>query len=107
MAVGKRSTGVKGYVAIPFDCTIDSWYIIADQAGSIVIDVWKDSGALPTVANTIAGTEKPTLSSATVASDVDLTSWGKDTTAGDVVGFNVDSADTVERVTLTIKYKQG
>ena len=99
------TTGVKGFITIPFDCTITGWDIVADQSGSIVIDVWKDTYANfpPTVADTIAGTEKPTLSSAQKNQDTSLSSWTTTVTAGDVIGFSVDSATTVTRVTLTVR----
>lgn len=99
------TTGVKGDITIPFNCYIDSWYLTADQAGSIVIDVWKDVFANypPTVADAITGTEKPTLSSQTSNSDTNLTTWSKLVTSGDVIRFNVDSVATVTRVNLIIK----
>ena len=99
------TTGVKGDITIPFNCYIDSWYLTADQAGSIVIDVWKDVFANypPTVLDTIAGTEKPTLSSQTSNSDTNLTTWSKLVTSGDAIRFNVDSVATVTRVNLIIK----
>ena len=99
------TTGVKGYISIPYACTINTWVLLADQSGSIVIDVWKDTLANypPTVADTIAGSEKPTLSTATNNTDTNLTTWTTSVTAGDVIGFNVDSATTVTRVHLIIK----
>lgn len=99
------TTGVKGYLTIPFDCTISGWDLFADQSGSIVIDVWKDTYANfpPTVADTIAGSEKPTLSSAQKNQDLTLSSWTTSVSAGDTIGFNVDSATTVTRVTLVIR----
>lgn len=99
------TTGIKGDVTIPFTGYINAWYLTADQAGSIVIDVWKDAIANfpPTVADSIAGTEKPTLSSATFNSNTSLTTWTKLVTVGDVMRFKVDSASTVTRVNLTIK----
>lgn len=99
------TTGVKGDITIPFNCTIDSWYITADQVGSIVIDVWKDVFANfpPTVADRIAGTEKPTLSSAAFNSDTSLTTWTGSIQSGDVIRFNVDSATSVTRVNLVLK----
>lgn len=99
------TTGVKGDITIPFACTIDSWYITADQAGSIVIDVWKDAFANfpPTVADTIAGSEKPTLSAASSNSDTNLTSFTKSIASNDVIRFNVDSAATVTRVNLVFR----
>lgn len=98
------TTGVKGFVTIPFACQIKGWYIVSDVSGSIVIDVWKAAGAVPTVANSIAGSEKPTLTGASFASDVDLTTWTTiEVAAGDVIGFNVDSVATLTKCTLSIK----
>lgn len=95
-------TGIKGYVTVPYDCTITKWHLVADKVGSIVIDVWKAAGSIPTVANTITGSEKPTLSSAQLNSDTNLTTWTTAVTTGDIIGFNVDSNTSISRVTLTI-----
>jgi hypothetical protein len=100
------TTGIKGFYQVPFACTVTGWDIVADQTGSIVIDIWKDSYANfpPTVADTVAGSEKPTLSSAVKNQDTSLTSWTDTSwTQGEWLGFNVDSAATVTRVTLTIR----
>ena len=98
------TTGVKGYVQIPFAGTITRWTLLADQAGDLVIDVWKDTfaNAPPTVADTITGTEKPTLDDEQQAEDTDLATWDVEVEAGDVVGFNVDSAAVVTRATLVL-----
>jgi len=98
------TTGVKGYVRVPFNCVITGWDIVADQSGSIVVDVWKDTYANfpPTVADTIAGSEKPTLSSAQKNQDLSLSTWTTNLTDGDYLGFNVDSVSTVTRVTVTL-----
>lgn len=98
------TTGVKADVRVPYTGTITGWEIVANASGSIVIDVWKDTYANfpPTVADTIAGTEKPTLSSATKNQDTSLSTWTTSLTAGDWLRFNVDSATTVQRVALAI-----
>lgn len=97
------STGQKGYLPIDFGCTIGQARLISDQAGSIVIDVWKAAGAVPTVANTIDASALPTLSSAQLSTDSTLTGWTKTVSAGDIFGFNVNSATTVTQVTLSLK----
>lgn len=99
------TTGQKGHIEIPFACTITGWTILADQSGSIVIDVWKDTYANfpPTDADSIAGTELPTLSSAQKNQDLALGSWTTAVTAGDILAYNVDSVATVERITLSIR----
>jgi len=99
------STGVAGFLEIPFACTITGWTIVADQSGSIVVDVWNDvyGNFPPTVADTIAGSEKPTISAATKGQDLSLGTWTTGVDAGDILGFNVDSCSTIERVTLAIR----
>lgn len=99
------TTGVKGFLEIPFNCTINAATTLADQSGSIVIDIWKDTYANypPTVADTITASAKPTISTATKAQDSTLTGWTTSITAGDILGFNVDSITTCQRVTLSLK----
>jgi len=99
------TTGVKGDLEIPFACTINRATLLADQAGSIVIDIWKDSyaNAPPTVADTITASAKPTLSSEQKSQDGTLTGWTASIAAGDILRFSVDSASTVTRVTLSLK----
>jgi len=102
------TTGQKGHLPIDFACTILGWTILADQSGSIVVDVWKDTYANfpPTVADTIAGTEKPTLASAQKNQDLALTTWTDSIVAGDILAFNVDSVTTVQRVVVALKCKK-
>ena len=99
------TTGVKGYLEIPFACTINRVTLLADQSGSIVIDIWKDSYANfpPTNADTITASAVPTISAATKSQDATLTGWTTSVAAGDIIGFNVDSITTVERVTLSLR----
>jgi hypothetical protein len=102
------TTGVKGFLRIPFACTITGVTLLstdaAATAGSIVVDIWKDTYANypPTVADTITASAKPTLSSANKSEDTTLTGWTTAITAGDVLGFNVDSVATVNRIALML-----
>lgn len=104
------TTGVKGDAGpLPWACVIEEWTLLADQAGSIVIDVWKDSyaNAPPVVGDSITASAKPTLSSAAKAQSATLTGWTTSLAAGDVLRFNVDSAATVQRVTLTLRVRKA
>ena len=97
------TVGSIGYVVCPFAGTIDQWHIVGNASGSAVVDVWKVAGAIPVDANRIAGTEKPTLTAAQLASDTSLTTWATTTvTAGDVFGFELESVTTCTRVTVEI-----
>jgi hypothetical protein len=99
------STGVKGYTRVPFAGTISKVTMLADQSGSIVVDVWKDTYANypPTDADSITASAPPTISAATKSEDATLTGWTTSVSAGDVFGFNVDSASTVTRVSVLIE----
>lgn len=99
------TTGVKGSVVVPYDCYITSWSILSNITGSIVVDVWKGSSpySIPTsAAQSIAGTEKPTLTSQQINTDLTLTTWTTPLQVGDVLVFNVDSSSTLTRATLQI-----
>ena len=99
------TTGVKGFIEIPYACTINQVTLLADQSGSIVVDIWKDTYANypPTNADSIAASAKPTISSATKSQDSTLTGWTTSISAGDILGFNVDSITTCQRVTVSLK----
>ena len=99
------TTGIKGDIEVPLGLTITQVTVVADQTGSIVIDIWKDTYANfpPTVADTITASAKPTLASAAKAQDNTLTGWTTSIEAGSILRFNVDSASTVTRVTISLK----
>lgn len=99
------STGQKGYLEVPFAMTITGWTLVADQSGSIVVDVWKTPyGSFPpSGANSITGADKPTLSTARSNQNAAVSLWSVSLAAGDILAYNVDSAATVTRVTLSIR----
>ena len=79
--------------------------MLADASGSIVVDVWKDTYANfpPTDADSITASAPPTISAATKSQDSTLTGWTTAIAAGSILRFNVDSAATVTRVTVSLK----
>jgi hypothetical protein len=97
------TTGVKGHIVIDGDYTVTGWTIIADQSGSIVVDVNRATYTNFPTTSSIAGTERPTLSSAQKNEDLTLTSWTTTLSARDVLEFEVDSATTVTRVTVALR----
>lgn len=98
------STGIKADIYVPYACTITAVTMLADQSGSIVVDIWKDAYANypPTIADTITASAKPTISTATKSTDSTLTGWTTSISAGDTLRFNVDSAATVTRLQLAL-----
>jgi len=79
--------------------------MMADQTGSIVVDIWKDNYANfpPTDADSITASAPPTISTAQKSEDSTLTGWTTSISADDILAFNVDSCSTIERVTISLK----
>ncbi len=101
------TTGVKGDLVIPFDCQIEEVRLLADQSGSVVVDLWRctydqyDAGGThPVSADKITASTPPTLTSQTKNRDYYLQGWARTLCLGDVLRFNVNSITTVTRVTV-------
>lgn len=99
------TTGIKGDLEIPFACTINRVTLLADQSGSIVVDIWKQAYAdfPPEDAQSITASAPPTITTAVKSQDSTLTGWTTAIAAGDCLRFNVDSITTIERVTISLK----
>ena len=103
-------TGVKGYIRVPYACTITKASLLSDISGSIIIDVWKcswaefDAGSThPVDGDSITASAPPTISSASKSEDSVLSGWTTSITAGDILAFNVDSCTTITRVVLELE----
>ena len=98
------STGVKGYLQIPFDATITGVTLLADTAGSVVVDIWKDTynNFPPLVGDSICASAKPTISSGVKYTDSTLTGWTTNITANDILAFNIDSVASITRLTISL-----
>lgn len=99
--------GAKGFIQVPFACTITAARLLANQAGSIVIDVWKDTYANypPVDADSITASAPLTISSAAKAENTSLTGWTTSVSAGDILGFHVDSASTITSVSVVLEVR--
>lgn len=102
------ATGIKGDIQIPFNCIIEEAILLADQSGSIVIDIWKDTytNYKPTDADSITSATPLTITAAIKSSDSTLTGWNVNVNEGDILTFNVDSCTTIERCTVILKVKR-
>lgn len=100
-------TGIKGDLEVPLACHVDRWTLLADQHGSIVVDVWRDSYANfpPTDADSMPGTTNmPAISGTIAAHSSNLSGWGTQGVAsGDILRYNVNSCTSIELCTLALK----
>jgi len=96
--------GLKGTIAVPFACMITSWTLMADQTGSVTLDLWKASFANypPSAANSIAASAKPTIAADMKATSSALTGWTTAIAAGDILAFHVDAASGLSRLSVSL-----
>lgn len=101
--------GIAGDLEVPFDCDIEASSLLADQTGSIKVDIWKDTYANfpPTDADSICGENEPEISAGFKDQDTTLTGWTKTLTRGEILRFNVDSCTTITRATQSLKVRTG
>lgn len=89
---------------IPYNCTITGVVMLADQTGSVVIDLWKDSYANypATIADTIVASAKPTISASSKYKDTTLTGWTTTLSADDHIIARVDSCSSITRLEIDL-----
>ncbi len=102
------TTGYKSFTTMTYAGQILEYTLLADQTGSVVIDIWKDTYANypPTSGDSICATNKVTLATGIKNTDSTLTSWTKTFSAGDVFAFNIDSISSITNINLTLKVQK-
>lgn len=96
----------KTYYEVRGAGTIIEWALTGNPSGSLVLDIWKAAGAIPTGANTIVAAAPPTLTTQALNNSSALTGWTTSIAAGDVFGFSVTSATTVTKAILTLRIQR-
>ncbi len=93
------STGQKGYITIPYSGTIQGWYLVSDQIGSVQIDIGRGING-PSI---IQPGTKPKLVAAQSGSGSVSDWYSTAITAGDILEFYDDSISTITRYNLVLK----
>jgi hypothetical protein len=107
------ASGVQGYMRVPFDCTITSAVVLADQSGTVSVDIWKctyaqfDPPTRPVVGDSITGGNPIAVSGATKASS-NLSGWTVALTEGDVLAYSVPStATSITQITVALGLRRA
>jgi hypothetical protein len=96
------SSGHKGYLSVPYDCTILSNTLIANTSGSAILDIRKCAyGDFPTTTSIIASAP-PTLNGQ-ISTDTTLTGWTTDISTNDILEFKVNSCSLISKLSLILK----
>jgi hypothetical protein len=103
---GSTSISNNTYTLLPVDFSfiIKSVTIVADQTGSITIDILQqDYDDYLSTYTSICGGNKPAISSSTKFSDSLLSNWTTAINLGSVLKFNVDSNSSITNCTITLQ----
>lgn len=94
------TTGQRGQIHIPFPMTIQKWWVMGDQSGSVTVDVLRANNGVPS-SSIVGGGTAPNLSSSQFASSAP-SSWTATTLAkDDFLAFNITgSPSSVQRVSV-------
>lgn len=99
------TTGLKGYLEIPFSGTITQWTAMTETAsGTITIDVLRSTySGFPTQTSLVGAGTKPAISTGQKNTAAPASWTSTVITAGDILGFNVDAVSLCTRVTISLK----
>jgi hypothetical protein len=87
---------------VPFGCVPIAWRIYASPSTSAVVDVQRSTFAAYPPSVSIAGTELPTLSGATKAEDLSLTTWASSIASGDVLAAEISANSAATFISLSV-----
>ena len=96
------TTGIKGYIEVPFNCTINKSTLLADQTGLICLNIYKNSYINFPPTNSITANALPTITSGIKAQDSTLTNWITNISGGDILGYSLISGFNITRLTSSL-----
>lgn len=98
------TSGVKGSLGLDVSGRIESWTLVSENEGSIVIDIKRDKyDTYPDSLTSIVGSEYPRLSTQKKNRDESLSTWTTDVVAGDILDFSVVSCSGIQKCSLFLR----
>jgi hypothetical protein len=93
---------------VRYNCEIVEATLLADQAGDIVVDIFKDTygNYPPTAGDSITGGNPLTISAGNKTTNTSLTGWSKTLLAGDVLRFSIVSVTNIRAVTVGLRLQR-
>jgi hypothetical protein len=93
------TTGQKGQIYIPFPMTITKWWVMADQAGSVTIDVLRANNGIPSV-SIVGGGTAPNLAASQFTSSAPAAWTSTTLAANDFIAFSISAPATITRIAV-------
>lgn len=100
------TTGSKGYLTIDVTGSIESWILVSNSPGNLLIDIKKSTFADFPNTISICNGNNPSLQSEAKNSDINLLGWDKTLNAGDIIEYEViNSSTSITRFSIALKIK--
>lgn len=96
------TTGLKGYIHVPYLCAVTGWTFTANQTGNLSMNVHQMTYANFYRENSIVGTEKPLITGDWKGQDLNLTTWATGITGGNILAFIVESVASIKTANLSL-----
>lgn len=98
--------GDKGSLTIDVSGIIQSWVIVADSVGNLMVDIKKSTYQNYPNLVSICGNNRPTLAQQNKNTDDVLEGWDKNLFAGDILNFEVINTSTnINKFSIALKVK--
>ncbi len=94
--------GQKGYKYVGYSGTITGWRIATNASGSVIIDVYKKNGVLPTSADAITAAAQPQITNNAAIASTTLTGWNTSVSPGDIFSIEVVSNDLATYISFIL-----
>lgn len=107
--INEITTGIKGDVSLDFDGEILGYTMLANETGSVVVDIWKDTygNYPPTDDDSITDSSPMTITTDIKEQDTTLSGWTTSFSEGDTLRFNVDSVTDIKQVSISLKVRKS
>lgn len=92
-------------VSIPVNCYIETVEMYANEAGSLDLEILKDTydNFNGTISSSITGNNPLILNSSIKLSNSTLSGWTRKLLVGDILRFNLSNVSIITRLTINLK----
>lgn len=101
------ATGLKGYLEVPFACTLLTWKLVSPQTGSATLDIFSDPYASFGANTSMVGAgTKPSLTAANKNTSVPVGWTSVLVPAGNLIGFNLSAVSGLNQLSISLKVQK-
>ena len=98
------TTTTWGFLEVPFACTVQRFTALADQSGTVAMNIGKQTYSAFAAGQGTVISDGPTITAATKMQETNLSGWTTTIiSAGDILSFHTNAATNITRVTMSLQ----